>query len=100
MTKKNEEPKPKPQYKPIAEKRVLNAIKYIRLVKRMTKSANYEVEAGEVNAITTRLHDEVSEIVSAFESRTKAKEEIEPVDWTPPEPEDEVEPEGEPEGEF
>jgi len=93
MTKKNEEPTPKPQYKPIAEKRILNAIKYIRLVKRMTKSANYEVEADEVNAITTRLHDEVDGIVSAFESRTKAKEEIAGIDWNP-------EPEGEPEGEF
>jgi len=67
------------KYKTIANKRLTTAIKYLRMVKKMTASRNYEVEEEDITAITERLTSEVNAIESAFLSRTKKKEEIEDV---------------------
>lgn len=64
----------------IANFRLEKAIKYIRMVARMSGSRTYELEAEDVEKITERLNREVARIQTAFDGRTKkAKDEIEQV---------------------
>jgi len=67
------------KYIEIANRRIKSALKYLNLVKNMTGSRNYDVEAEDVEKITEALHNAVDEIQSAFDGRTKTKKEFKDV---------------------
>jgi len=66
------------KFKRVGNKRLLKAIKYIRMVKNMSLSFAYDMSEEDVKKITERLHDEVEEIQYAFNVRNK-KQTIEKV---------------------
>jgi len=68
------------KYIEVANFRLKKAIKYIRMIARMTGSKTYAVEEEDIIKITERLTQETDRITSAFNGRTKkAKEEIEDI---------------------
>ena len=63
----------------VANPRLKNAIKYMRLVKSAVGSNAYDVNAEQVTTILETLSNEVESIRLSYEGKTRTKEVIEDV---------------------
>jgi len=67
------------RFKAGAEPRIKIAIRYIRMVKKMTKSPMYKPTEEEVTTLVNKLHEEVDSVLEFYKSAKVNTKEIEDI---------------------
>lgn len=67
---------PREKFVELAEKRVSNALKHIKLIGNLSNKSNYKYDQSDVRKITTALKKALVEMNSRFESNGAAEDEV------------------------